>query len=227
VQLFDDDNVVDGDNIPLLAAIVEAMALDVERIISAFAGILQPNIAPVYNGQFGFYQPDATLKKKTPKEQDLQNQQLLFDFLPEIAKIAEGGLKLPAEDELTTSLRSMMVQNTMSACPMYAIFATKLFLSVHHVLRIDAVRPFAELQATAKRCIGTIDDWLKFSDRKPFTLWPPQNDQWLGQIKTLAKEIALVDVVGKAKLRVPDKFQPQAFHFIRGIQSTVVFLRCA
>jgi hypothetical protein len=63
---------------------------------------------------------------------------------------------------------------------MYAIFATKLFLTVHHILRIDAVRPFEELQATAKRCIATIDGWLQFSDHKQFANWPAQNCEWLG-----------------------------------------------
>lgn len=104
----------------------------------------------------------------------------------------------------------------MSACPMYAIFATKLFLTVHHVLRIDAVRPFEELQATAKRCVETIDDWYAFSNHKKFANWPAENDQWLGQIKALARDFALEDRIGKFKVGgIPDEFQPQAFHFLK------------
>lgn len=218
VAVFNDDKIFGGKpDIAELAGLGQLMALDVERILSSFSTILQPKKSPIYNGQFGFYQPDSTLTKKTPEEQDLQNQQLLFDFLPEVSKIAKGGLKhLPAEDELTTSLRPMMEHNTMAACPMYAIFATKLFLSVHHVLRTDAVRPFEELQATAKRCIATIDGWLKVSERsQPLTLWPPKNDEWLRRIRTLAKEYVLEDIIGKPKLGVPDKFQPQPFHFMK------------
>ncbi|KAM0701246.1 hypothetical protein Q7P35_011607 [Cladosporium inversicolor] len=159
---------------------------------------------------------ETVLKKKTRQQQHLQDQQLLFDYLPEIAPIARANLQLPAEDEPTTGLRSMMEKNTMSACPMYAIFATKLFLTVHHVLRIDAVRPFEELQATAKCCVAANVGWFAFSDHKQFANWPAQNDQWLGQIKALAQDFALEDKIGKFKLRgITDEFQPQAFHFLK------------
>lgn len=196
--------------------VAQYVALPIATILSDFADILKPNVAPIYNGQFGWYQADATLKKKTGQQQYRQDQQLLFDYLPEITKIAKANLHLPAEDKMTTGLRSMMQKNTMSACPMYAIFATKLFLTVHHVLRIDAIRPFEELQATAKRCIGTIDGWFAFSDHGQFANWPAQNDQWLGQIKALAQHFALEDKIGKFKVRgIPDEFQPQAFHFLK------------
>ena len=99
---------------------------------------------------------------------------------------------------------------------MHAIFATKLFLTVHQVLRVDAVRPLEELQATAKRCIASINGWLEFSDHKQFANWLAQNDQWLGQIKALAQDFALEDKIGKLKVRgVPDELQPQAFHFLK------------
>ena len=196
--------------------VAQYVAVPVESTLSDFAEILKPNVAPIYNGQFGWYRADATLKRKNGQQQRLQNQQLLFDYLPEIAKIARANLDLPAEDELTTDLRSMMEKNSMSACPMYAIFATKLLLTVHHVLHIDAVKPFEELQATAKRCIATIDGWFRFSDHKQFANWPAQNDQSLGQIKALAQEFALEDKIGKFKFRgIPEEFQPQTFHFLK------------
>ena len=170
---------VDGDELTgsLDPNVAQYVAVPIETILSDFADILKPDVAPIYNGQFGWYQADATLKKKTGQQQYRQDQQLLFDYLPEITKMVKANLHLPAEDEMTTSLRSMMQKNTMSACPMYAIFATKLFVAVHHILHNDAIRPFEELQATAKRCIGTIDDWFAFSDHRQFANWPAQNDQ--------------------------------------------------
>jgi hypothetical protein len=56
-------------------------------------------------------------------------------------------------------------KNGIQGCPMYAIFATKLFLGVHEVLGIDHVRPFEELQATAKRCITTATAGSSFRPR--------------------------------------------------------------
>lgn len=218
VSLFSDDKFVDGNEMTgsLDNNVAQYVAVPVESNQSDFADILKPNVTPIYDGQFGWYHAEATLKKKTGQQKHFQDQQLLFDYLPEVAKIAKANLHLPAEDELTTGLRSMMEKNTMSACPMYAIFATKLFLTVRHVLRIDAVPPFEDLQATAKRCVETIDDWSAFSNHKKFANWPAENDQWLGHIKALARDFALGDRIGEFKVRdIPDESQPQAFHFLK------------
>jgi hypothetical protein len=217
VTMFSDDEVmVEGEMTGSLSdEIAQYVALPVETLLSDFASILKPNVAPIYNGQYGYYQPDATLKKKSGQQQHLQDKQLLFGYLPEIAKMTKMNLHLPAEDELITGLRPMMEKNDIMACPMYAIFATKLFLSVHHVLRVNAVQPFEELQATAKRCIATIDSWFEFADHKQFANWPAQNDQWLRQIQALAQECALEDLIGKSKVRVPEQFQPEPFLFMK------------
>jgi hypothetical protein len=87
---------------------------------------------------------------------------------------------------MTSGLQTMIeTNNGIKGCPMYVIFATKLFLGVHEVLRIDHVRPFEELQATAKRCISTIDDWFKFSAKnEPFENWPARRDDSLRKMKS-------------------------------------------
>jgi hypothetical protein len=215
-QFSDDEVVVEGEMTASISEeIAQYVALPAERLLSEFASILEPNIAPIYNGQFGYYQPDATLKKKTAHEQHFQDRQLLLEYLPEIAKMAKINLQLPAEDELTTGLGEMMKKNDIMACPMYAIFATKIFLSIHHVLRANAVQPFEELQATARRCVATIDSWFEFADHKQFANWPARNDQFLRQIQALARECALEDLIGKSKVKIPDQFQPESFLFVK------------
>lgn len=132
VSLFADDKVDNGAemNGSLSLDVAQSLAIPVEDILSDFASILKPNVAPIYNGQYGYYRPDENLKKKTGQQQHLQDKQLLFEYLPEIAKMTKANLRMPAEDELTTGLRGMMETNNISACPMYVIFATKLFLTV-------------------------------------------------------------------------------------------------
>lgn len=191
ISMFWEEESIEGDETTasLSGEMAAALAVPAESILSDYADVLTPNIAPVYNGQFGYYQPDKTVIKKDIHEQQLQNQQLLFEFLPNVTKISRlsNHMHMPMQDELTTGLCQMMGANDIQACPMYAIFATQVFLKIHRVLRFHAEEPFEELQATAKRCIATVDNWIKFSNGKTFSLWPAQNDEALRQFKALTE----------------------------------------
>jgi hypothetical protein len=118
---------------------------------------------------------------------------------------SRSGWSLPTQDEMTSGLQTMMeTKNGIKGCPMYAIFATKMFLGVHEVLRADHVRPFKELQATLKRCVSTIDDWFNFSSKNaPFENWPARKDDSLRQMRSFAQELAK-----KIDVEPPNTFNP-------------------
>lgn len=137
-------------------------------------------------------------------------------YLPEITEMSSANMHLPVQDEMTAGLRAMMdARKGMNGCPMYTIFATKLFLRVHRVLRVHHIQPFEELQATARRCVSTIDSYLRFSNNKQFTLWPAKNDAFLRQIKSIAQEWALEDRIGNFKLPVEGGLEPEPFLFFK------------
>lgn len=120
---------------------------------------------------------------------------------------------------MTAGFRAMMdARKGMDGCPMYATFATKLFLRVHRVLRVQHTQLFEELQATARRWVSTIDSYFRFSNNKQFTLWPAKNDAFSRQIKSIAQEWALEDRIGKFKLAVEGGLEPEPSCSSRGIQ---------
>ena len=73
VSLFADDKVDDGDEMggSLDVNVAQYVGVPIESILSDFASILKPNVAPIYNGQYGWYHADATLKKKNGQQQHL------------------------------------------------------------------------------------------------------------------------------------------------------------
>ena len=75
IVLFSDDKNVDANEMTgsLDNNVAQYVAVPVESILSDFADILKPNVTPIYNGQFGWYHADATLKKKTGQQQHLQD----------------------------------------------------------------------------------------------------------------------------------------------------------
>jgi hypothetical protein len=201
--------------------LAQYLAMPAESLLSSFADILHAKEIPVYNGQFGYYDAAENLPNNSPQEQHQHNLKLLLEYLPEITKMSRANIPFPAQDEMTAGLRIMMATNNgMDGCPMHAIFATKLFLNVHRALGVNAVDPFGELQATAKRCVTTIDDWFKFSNNKQFMNWPAHNNNGLRQIKAFVQEWVQQDCIGKFHAKVAgrvrfDDGKPVPFLFLQ------------
>jgi hypothetical protein len=190
--------------------VAQYLAMPVESILSHF--ISGPSAKPVavYDAEFGSHQTNQKWTKKTVEGQHDQDKTLLMEYLPVMAMYSRSGWGLPTQDEMTPGLQTMMeTNNGIKGCPMYAIFATKLFLGVHEVLRVDHVRPFEELQATAKRCVSIIDEWFDFSsENEPFENWPARLDDSLRRMRSSAQE--LVEKVG-VKTPVPLQPDPSLF----------------
>lgn len=195
----------------------KSLALPAHSILCSYAEVLKEKEVVVYNGISGFYQPDPVPKGHTDEQVRLQDQQLLMEYLPEITRLSRFNLSLPAQDVLTSGLREMMDGNNMEACPMYAIFATKLFLSVHQVLRIIPGQPLSDLQDTATRCVHTIDDWPDFSKHMKNTNWPVEKNEPLREMQAFVKEWVVEDRMGKAHRTMSSGrgLQPQPFQFLR------------
>lgn len=121
---------------------------------------------------------------------------LLLNYLPEVMKLARKKIPWPAQDEMTAGLRIMIgADDKPGECPMHAIFTTKLFLSVHHVLQADHRRPFEELQATAKGCLSAVDSLFEFTKNKEFENWPGGADAVMHRVQACAQFWALDDRV--------------------------------
>lgn len=190
--------------------VAQYLAMPVESILSHFAADLSAKPTAVYDAEFGDHQTNQKWTKKTVEGQHDQDKTLLMEYLPVMAMYSRSGWGLATQDEMTSGLQTMMETNKgIEGCPMYAIFAAKLFLGVHEVLRIDHVRSFEELLATAKRCVSIIDDWFDFSsENEPFENWPARLDDSLRRMRSSAQE--LVEKFG-AKNPVPLKPDPSLF----------------
>lgn len=163
-SLFDDERFrEDWDEEGTLSSrLSKSLALPAHSILSSYAEVLKEKKVVVYNGEYGLYEPVPLPRRHTDEDVRLKDQQLLMEYLPEITRLSRFSMLLPAQDVMISGFRKMMDGNNMDACPMYAIFATQLFLGIHQVLLIVPGQPLGDLQDTATRCIHIIDDWLKF-----------------------------------------------------------------
>jgi hypothetical protein len=194
------------------AGVAQYLAMPVEHILSTFAADPSAKPTAVYDAEFGNQDTNQQWTKKNAEGQHDQDKTLLMEYLPVMAMFSREDWGLPTQDEMTSGLQTMIEEkNGIQGCPMYAIFATKLFLGVHEVLGIDHVRPFEELQATAKRCITTVDGWFKFSaENEPYEKWPASSDHGLRNMKSLAQQL-----IEGFDAETPDALKPQPYLFFK------------
>lgn len=180
--------------------------------IASFAQVLDPKGVPMLKpDHYGVYDPEQDRSKLSKKQQDQEDLIVTMNILPEFVKLSRAQAHLPVEDELTTGLRIMMDTCDAKQLPMFTYFAFQILLDIHNVLRQHVVRPFDELQATAKRAVSTMDDYFRLSRNKQISTWAPQNDAAFRQIRDLAEQWALTDKCAQLPLQVPrgaPKVQP-------------------
>lgn len=144
-------------------------------------------------GYLGRYDAAQDRKKMCKHEQDMEDEIVVLELLPEFLKLSKARVPIPAQDELTAGLRKMMDAGKIDALPLYVVFASQAFLDIHHILREETIRPFQEIQETAKRVIDTVDAHFEFLHETMGGSW---NDANLLRVRKFAKGWIQKDIIG-------------------------------
>ncbi|PVH87784.1 hypothetical protein DL98DRAFT_509345 [Cadophora sp. DSE1049] len=159
--------------------------LPVYKMLESFCEVLRPGSIPLMKrGHFGEYNPRADRSRMHGSEQNQEDLIVLLEILPEFCFISKCDVRMFAKDELTRGLANLALTKEM---PVWLIFATTIFLDIHHILREQVNRGLIELHRTAERAKLALEDYFELSKglKKPNS-WPMHND--------LAYKQRLVDI---------------------------------
>jgi hypothetical protein len=118
------------------------------QLLQAFAQLVDNRHLPQYKPNiYGHYVPTSDRSAKSSREKFQEDQQILMEALPEFCYLCLRTTKMPAEDELTRGLREMFRTREI---PFWLVFATQVFLDIHHELRDQVNRGYNELHNTAR-----------------------------------------------------------------------------
>jgi hypothetical protein len=140
-----------------------------------FCRILHPPRIPLMKrGYFGVYNPLDDRSQMEWKEKHSEDEILLLELLPEFCFMRDSKDEHFAADELTKALAQMTLTKEI---PIWLVFATTVFMDIHHVMREKAERAFDDFQAIvkiAKRAMESHTDFMR-NVTCPKS-WPAQND---------------------------------------------------
>lgn len=170
------------------------------QLLQAFAKLVDNRHLPEYKpGFFGTYDPALDRSTLGPREKFREDQQVFMEVLPEFAYLCFKTDRKPPEDELTRGLREVFMTHEI---PYWVIFASQVFLDIHHVLRGKVDRGYNDLCRIATEIDGHIEDNQEFHKSLRVDTWPRENDLVLKQLQNDIKNHVMNDPIQKAKIRL-------------------------
>ena len=111
---------------------------------------------------FGHYDPMSDRSRKSVAEQFSEDETILVHILQEFGLLNKLLIQLPTQDELTRGIRTMFHENELPA--VWIVFATQIFLDIHHVMREQITRGFEELQGVAQHACNGLKTKRRFAE---------------------------------------------------------------
>ncbi|KAK2601422.1 hypothetical protein N8I77_010872 [Diaporthe amygdali] len=171
-------------------------------MLESFLDAWDPRHLPLYKeGMFGTYDPTRDWSTMPKRDKFQQDKILMMEFFSELATIVQCVPNYPVDDEFTRGMKEL---HWTREIPMYLVFATQMFLDIHHILR-------GRVYSAHETCMSHLElmdtDFglhLDFHTKLRVSNWPVSNDEAL---KELRKKIKWVqdDPVHKAKTKVFSK----------------------
>jgi hypothetical protein len=172
---------IEGDDMNFgMYDVAEELFFTVYSILQAFSKVVSPRTIPSYKpGHYGTYDASSDRSGKSVREKFLEDKIILLEILPDFSALALAKGHLLGEDEMTRGIRDMIYSNKIS---LGLIFATRIFLDVHHIMRQDISRGFEDLCRDANWITATLNKNFDFHQSLRIENWPRHNDEGLKQI---------------------------------------------
>ncbi|KAM5453518.1 hypothetical protein MaudCBS49596_002721 [Microsporum audouinii] len=169
-------------------------------LLEAFVPMVSKYNMPIYKpGYFGVYDPASDRTKKTPREKFKEDKVILTEHFTEFALLAICVPDLDAEDELTRSFKEAFETHKIT---LSLVFATQVYLDIHHVLREGVKCGLSDLMTTAGMIDESINDNFQYHKSLHIAGWPRSNDAILKNIQQHIFQYTKKDMVGEARKRL-------------------------
>lgn len=193
----------------------DSMLWPAHLLLDAWCSMHKVNPHPeMKRGFYGTYNSASDRSRKSSRDKFLEDKILLMENLPEFYFYHRNTKPNPppVEDEFIRGLH-IMFETKEVTLPM--VFATTLFLDIHHTLRDQVDDGFNRMVQAAKYAEGDIREEMKFHTDITMETWPAQNDRVMLQFVTEIEHWLSKDHQRDLAPRMGRIFTPQPFHLYR------------
>ena len=124
-------------------------------LLEGFTKVIGPDQIPQPRiGHHGLYNPQDDRADMSFRQQINEDKVLIAELLPEFCMVHHTGCQYLQLDELARGLGQM---HKTRSIPIWIVFATQVFLDIHHSLRCAVEQPFDEAQRLGRRAKGQLN----------------------------------------------------------------------
>jgi hypothetical protein len=193
----------------------DAMFWPAYTLLDAFSRMHKVNPHPeMKRGFYGTYNPASDRNTKSDRDKFKEDKILLLEMLPEFYFYchATKSNPPPVEDEFTRLLRTMF-QTKEVHLPI--VFASTLFLDIHHTLRAEVDYGFKRLTDATHFIVGDIKAEIVFHKDIKMETWPKQNDDAMQHFVETIEFWVHQDQQREIAPRLTRLHIPEPFHLYR------------
>ncbi|KAI9091296.1 hypothetical protein DFS34DRAFT_329689 [Phlyctochytrium arcticum] len=178
-----------GDFNPRMVDVLEFLYIPAQSYLETLSQVIQPKTCPIYNGQYGYYDPSNASSGLTYDQRCWEDRRLLMEIMPEFVLMANMDIDFPVEDVLSAEFARFAKTKELSLA---LIFGTQVFLDIHHIMEKQVGRGFVELQLTGADLLKSLKARQANMSKVPST-WPKQNEKCFTQFELMVEEWILKD----------------------------------
>lgn len=178
---------------------VEPLLFPTLEILASFNDHLEEGNLPSFTGHCEWYDPRNPREWMLPKWKFREDKALLFKVLPEFCVVAHADGNIPVEDAMTCGVREMMKEDYV---PLLLIFATQVYLDIHHILREKVCNGFHDLIKSARYVENNIQRILELQLKLHLENWPKSKCETLLKIRDVIRTWINSDAVQEARINI-------------------------
>lgn len=159
------------------------------HMLDGFMAVLRPGQLPLFKpGYFGTYDPQSDRDNKSRTEKWQEDKILVMEVCTDLMTIVRTLPQWPVEDELLRGMREMDATHKL---PFYLVFATQIYLDIHHLLRDQVARGLEEMAHQTNMMRNNLQSHLDFHKNLKIRTWSIANEKiltntekmiaWLGE----------------------------------------------
>ncbi|KAJ3154086.1 hypothetical protein HDU86_005011 [Geranomyces michiganensis] len=149
-------------------------------------------------------------------EQMWQDRRLLMQVMPEFVMAARVKEDLPVEDVLSREFAVMAATKEIS---LVLVFATQVFLDIHHILGKDVARGLVQMKVAGVSVKRSLQGRLEKMPKTPIETWPAQDEMYVKGLQHVVDDWILEDRLYKygMSVRKSAKFdkKPEAYLLLK------------
>lgn len=184
-------------------------------LLEAFLRVIEPGSMPIMKpGYFGIYEPTSDRSKMTDREKFKEDKAMLCGILPDFYLACCSTPVFYSEDEFMKGLRSAFKTKNV---PLWLVFATQVYLDVHHILRDGVSEWYAYLFELDRVFTNSIEANFEFHNSLRIDNWPRSNDMVIRQLLKHMDGIVMQDQIlqKKRNLGLPSYLHGKPFDLMR------------